>query len=80
MYKVGDSVKIRPVYQESAEFHGRVGTLAKIDEHASDGDAFGVKFDGDALVYYFWLKELERGPGAQRVRSILTPKRQWEDW
>lgn len=67
---INASVRIRPVMQESAEYHGKTGTLVQIDEHASDGDAFGVAFEDEPTrVVFFWRRELAVIEGEQKVSS-----------
>jgi len=53
-WQIGDFVRIAPVYPESHEFHGRTGQLILFDEHATDGDFFGVRFPKLPTVYFFW--------------------------
>lgn len=57
---IGKTYRIKPVLNESREYHNKVGTLKCIDEHASDGDAFGMSFDDmPGHIAYFWRRELE---------------------
>lgn len=37
---------------------GKVGKLARINEHNTDGDFFGVQFAGQPHIVYFWAHEL----------------------
>lgn len=39
-------------------FSGKTGVLARINEHNTDGDFYGVKFEGFSHLVYFWQHEL----------------------
>lgn len=43
---------------DNCGFSGKVGTLARINEHNTDGDFFGVSFPGNPHIVYFWAHEL----------------------
>jgi hypothetical protein len=45
--------------QDNCGLSGKVGTLANINEHNTDGDFYGVSFPGQPHLVYFWTHELQ---------------------
>lgn len=35
-----------------SEWNGQIGTYVEFDEHASEGDFFGVRVDGDTVAFF----------------------------
>lgn len=59
---IGDKVR---VIAEKGEwsgapnpFLGKVGTLEQINEHSEDGDFYGVRFEGQRSLFFFFADEL----------------------
>lgn len=50
LYKqVGAKVRIQ---DGLSEWHGQIGTYVEFDEHASEGDFFGVRVDSDTVAFF----------------------------
>lgn len=57
---VGCRVRVRLLRdRDECGYEGREGTLVVIAYNTPDGDYYGVRFDAEEMVIYFWGDELE---------------------